>query len=88
MSLELEVLDQLLSGPMKLRILRKVFDSDERFVQAIQGLLKGGDIKISDQRGSTLPEWRWRVFVASGDLVAKLDEFQADLTEQGTQKFS
>ena len=88
MSLELEVLDQLLGGPMKLSTLRKFFESDKRFVQAISGLLHGGDIEISDERQSALPEWRWRRLIADGDLVANVDELLADLTEQGARKVS
>ena len=48
MSLELETLDQLLGGQMPVAVIRLIFPSDERFQQAMLGLLAGGDIELVD----------------------------------------
>jgi hypothetical protein len=88
MSLEIETLDQLGGhGVEPLKIIRKVYPSDEHFLRGIYGLLKGGDVlllKGSDE----VPEWQWSELFQDGGVLKSIDGFKLKLTDQGTKRIS
>ena len=85
-SVETEILDQLLGGGLSLKILRMVSPSDERFLQAILGLLRSGDLIVLGSDGSEVADWRWRALFRDGEVMAGLEEYQAQITDQGAER--
>lgn len=88
MSLELEVLDQLLTGRIKLQVLHDFFQSNDHFGKAILGLVECGDIELFDRSGSRIPTWRCRELFADWGAALSLSDVYADATEQGVQKLT
>jgi hypothetical protein len=88
MSLELEVIDQLDTGRMKLQVLREIFQSNDHFGKAILGLVECGDIELFDKSGTRIPTWKCRELFADWGAALSLDDVYADATEQGIEKLS
>lgn len=88
MILELEVIDQLLSGRMKLQVLRQLFDSDEHFQKAILGLVACGDIVLLRENGDQLQEWDCRALFEDRGLKSEANAVFADATEEGAKKIA
>jgi hypothetical protein len=84
---EMETLDQLLSGDQKLSVLRKVFPSDQRFVQGIAGLLRDGDVLLLTE-GVEVAEWQVRTLFRDGEVLRTLDRYALRLTHTGAQKIA
>ena len=84
MSLELETLDQLLGGPMPLVVIRSIFPSDERFQQALLGLLAGGDLELVDGGDGVVPHWNWRSSLAAAEAAS----LSLRLTERGAKRIA
>jgi len=87
-SIEIEILDQLSAGGMTLGVLRAVSPGDERFLQAIHGLLRAGDIELFARDGSAVPDWKWRELLEERSLPGDFDQFQAQVTDQGAAKIA
>lgn len=86
-SLELETLDQLQGGDQKLNVIRQVFASDERFVQAIAGLLREGDVELLAE-GVVVPEWKVQALLRDGELLHNLGHYTLHLTDQGAHRIA
>lgn len=84
-SLELETLDQLQGGDQKLSVIRQVFPSDERFVQAIAGLLREGDVVLLTEE-VVVPQWKVQALLRDGELLRDLGQYTLHLTDQGARK--
>jgi hypothetical protein len=82
---ELETLDQLLGGDLKLSVIRRVFQSDQRFVEGLGGLLRDGDVTLFAD-GVAVPEWKVRELFRDGAVLTSLPEYVLHLTEKGAQK--
>jgi hypothetical protein len=84
-SLELETLEQLQGGEQRLSVIRQVFASDERFVQAIAGLLREGDVMLLAD-GAVVPEWKVQALFRDKELFRNLGNYTLRLTDQGARK--
>jgi hypothetical protein len=49
---EMETLDQLLGGEMRLTIIRQLYDSDQSFTRGTHRLLQSGDVRLLDDSHS------------------------------------
>jgi hypothetical protein len=87
-SAEMETLDQLLGGEMRLNIIRQVYDSDDAFMRGTLGLLQSGDVKLFDESHTEVPRWRWRPLFEQGEVLSALESFTLDVTETGAAKVS
>ena len=85
-SLELETLDQLLGGDMRLDIVRKVWPDDERFVVGIKALVVAGDVLLLTSGIAEVPNWRWRQLFDDGLVLTELGGFSLRLTDQGSAR--
>ena len=86
-SLELETLDQLQGRDQKLSMIRQVFASDERFVQAIASLLREGDVVLLSE-GVVVPEWKVQALLRDGELLSNLGHYALHLTDQGARRIA
>jgi hypothetical protein len=84
-SSELETLDQLLGGDLRLEVISKLFPSREAFEQGIRGLLSCGDVILVNHAGDEVPDWRWRELF-SGSRLQELEHLQLRITPQGARK--
>lgn len=87
MSLELETLDQLLTGSMPLRIIRELYPDDRAFATSIHALLRNGDVLLMS-KGVEVPRWQWRDLFEAGGVIQEIQWFELDLTEQGARRVS
>ena len=85
---EMETLDQLLGGGMRLSIIRRFYDSDESFTRGTLGLLQSGDVRLLDQSHTEVPRWRWRPLFEHGEVLTGLESFTLDVTDAGAAKVS
>ena len=58
MSPELETLDQLLGGELPLSVVRRLYPSDEEFLEGIRSLLFCGDVSLLASDGTLMSTWR------------------------------
>jgi hypothetical protein len=86
-SLELETLDQLQGKDQGLSVVRQVFPSDERFVQAIAALLRDGDVVLLTE-GVVVPQWKVQALLRDGELLRDLGHYTLHLTDQGARKIA
>jgi hypothetical protein len=84
MSPELETLDQLLGGDLTLAVVRGLFETDERFVQAVLAMLDVGEIRLY-ANGVEVPRWRWRDML-SAPGQSGLAEPRLTITEAGARR--
>ena len=56
LSPELETLDQLQGGDLSLELVAKLFPSFDDFRRGVQGMLSSGDVVLTAQDGSEVPE--------------------------------
>jgi len=61
MSPELETLDQLLGGDMRLSVIAELFESTATFQQGVLGLLECGDVTLIGPNSDAVPDWQWRL---------------------------
>ena len=80
---ELEVLDQLLGGPMPLQVIAGLFPNREHCHRAISAMLKDGQIEILDREGHPLPFWHFREESVLPGFRDRGTGFQAEITEKG-----
>ena len=87
MSPELETLDQLLSGPLSLAIIRRIFPDSDAFMRGILGLLTSGDVRLLEkERQDEVPSWRWRKLFVEGSVIDKWDDLKLNITDQGANR--
>jgi hypothetical protein len=85
---EMETLDQLLGGEMRLSIIRQLYDSDQSFTRGTMRLLQSGDVRLFDESHLEVPRWRWRPLFEEGEVLPALQSFTLDVTEAGAGKVS
>ena len=86
MSPELETLDQLAGGDLRLSIVRQLYSDDKAFMQGVFGLLSSGDVRLLTTDEVEVPSWRWRELFAEGAILKNLDHFVVTITDQGAKK--
>lgn len=79
MSPELETLDQLQGGDLPPSVVRKLYPDNVRFLDGVLGLLRSGDVRLTDKNGRDVPEWRW------GEALAEAGA-RLSLTDQGAKR--
>ena len=83
MSPELETLDQLLTGPLPLAIIRRVFPDSDAFTRGVLGLLTSGDVRLLENESQNeVPGWRWRELFIDGNVIQMLGNFELHITDQ------
>ena len=82
---EMETLDQLLGGDQKLSVIRRLFQSDERFTEGISGLLRDGDaVLLAD--GVAVPAWKVRELLRGAAILPSLADYILRITDKGARK--
>ena len=84
MSPELETLDQLQGGDLKLEIIAELYPSQEAFEQGVFGLLYCGDVLLKTVEGDEVPHWRWRELFVERGVREQLRNFKLGITQKGT----
>jgi hypothetical protein len=79
---ELETLDQLLGGDLRLEVISKLYPSREAFARGVLGLLAGGDLVVVTREGVEVPKWQWQG-VLSG---AGCEGLSLRITSQGARR--
>ena len=85
---ELETLDQLLGGNLRLPIVAQLFPTKERFSQGILNLLSSRDVILLDNEGGEVPQWKWREFFVEGTILDQMEHFTLCVTAQDASKVS
>ncbi len=85
---ELETLDQLQSGDVKLDVIRKVWPDDERFLVGVKSLAISGDVLLLTSDAAEVPQWQLRQLFDHGSVLTNLASFALRLTEQGTARIA
>jgi len=67
MSSELELLDQLMGGPLSLTTARKIFADERRFLHAAAAMLSDGQIRLLSEGGPEVPHWKWAEVLSGAD---------------------
>ena len=88
LSPEMETLDQLLGGEMRLNIVRRLYDSDQSFTRGILSLLQAGDVRLLDDAHAEVPNWRRRALFDDGEVLSALHSFTLEVTAAGAAKVS
>jgi hypothetical protein len=83
MSLEVEVLDQLLGGDLPLNVIAGLFPDADHCRRAIQAMLIDGQIRIVDAGGATIPDWRYRELQFEPDFWASGTPYRMAITDFG-----
>ena len=83
MSPELETLDQLHGGDLKLEIVAKLYPSQEAFECGVLGLLSCRDVRLLNCDGEEVPEWQWKELLARRHLFHQL---KLGITTQGAKR--
>ena len=86
MSAELETLDQLAGGDLRLSIIRGLYPDDSAFTLGVLGLLSCGDVRLLTADAIEVPAWRWRELFAEGSVLKELDRYLLTVTDQGAKK--
>ena len=85
---EIETLDQLLGGALRLNVIRRFYGSDQHFTRGTLRLLQGGDVRLFDDSHSEVPRWRWRPLFVEGEVLSALRSFTLDVTDSGAARVS
>lgn len=80
---EMETIDQLLCGEMRLSVIRQLYDADQAFLDGIYGLLVHGDVRLYDEAHAEVPQWRWRLLFEAGEALTKLPDLLLEVMEAG-----
>ena len=87
MSPELETLDQLLTGEMPLRIVRRFFADDGSFKTSIYRMVENEDIELRDENGRQITKWQLRELMSLPGTSAILQKRIA-ITENGVRRIA
>ena len=86
MAPELETLDQLLGGPMRLELIRSLYGDFDSFSKATLSMLRAGEVRLLDNSGE-VPNWRWPQILLREDHHV-LSGFMLGLTPHGELRIS
>jgi hypothetical protein len=86
MSVELETLDQLAGGDLRLSIIRRLYPDDKAFSRGVLGLLSCCDVRLLTADAIEVPAWRWRELFVEGSVLKELDRYWLTITDQGGEK--
>jgi len=62
---ELEVLDQLLAGPMPIALVRRIFDDEQSFRRALLAMLYAGDLRLLRDEWTEVRSWEWQAVLSN-----------------------
>jgi hypothetical protein len=85
MSPELETLDQLLSGPLPVVVLRRLYDSDEHFVRGIAAMLHVGEVRLLEN-GTNVPSFRWQSVLEPSEREGRTEKLELEITDAGLRR--
>jgi hypothetical protein len=85
---ELETLDQLLAGDLRLAVIRELYPDDVAFLRGVLGLLNCGDACLLSDDQDEIPMWQWRQLFNEGAALKRLVELNLRITEQGARRIS
>jgi hypothetical protein len=85
LSPELETLDQLLGGDLRLEVVAQFFPSHEEFEMGVIGLLSCGDIVLL-AGDEVVPSWRWKELLTRENVPAETEFLSLRITTQGVRK--
>ena len=85
MSPELETLDQLQGGDLRLDVVAKLFPSSEDFERGVLGLLSSGDVKLKTDSGLDVPNWKWKGYFTKAGTGKNLNSLKLGITPQGAR---
>jgi len=88
MSPEMETLDQLLGGELRLTVILPLYPDQTSFLQGLFGLLSSGDVSLQTTDKMDVPEHRWNQLFRDGTLLNELERFQLKITPQGARRIS
>jgi hypothetical protein len=88
MSPALETLDQLLGGDLPLKVIRTLFDEEERFVQALLAMLNAGEVRLLDADGFEFERWQWRGILTDPSSLEATTGQQLTITQVGCSRIS
>ena len=88
MSPEMETLDQLLGGELRLTVILSLYQDQTSFLQGLFGLLSSGDVSLQTTDKLDVPEHRWNQLIRDGTLLNELERFQLRITPQGARRIS
>ncbi len=80
----MEVIDQLITGPMQLDVLRAVFASEQRFVDVIASMMADDLLALTDKETGPVEHWKVRDVLAD---PARWTACDLDLTGKGAATF-
>jgi hypothetical protein len=85
LSPELETLDQLLGGDLRLEVVARLFPSHEAFQRGIIGLLSSGDVVLVAQ-AEEIPSWRWKQLFSHELVPSETESISVKITAEGVRK--
>ena len=88
MSPELETLDQLLGGELRLTIIQGLYPDEAAFMKGVLGLLASGDVRLFSVDDTEVPRWRWRELFGGGSVMSALDNMKLRITDQGIKRIA
>jgi len=81
---ERDTLDQLCGGDMTVACVRRIYDTDDRFIRAILVMLDQGDLRLL-RGGVEVPKWEHRQTM---ELPNLWDSVVLSVTDAGASKVS
>ena len=85
-SAELETLDQLLGGDIRLGTIAALFPSREEFSRGVLGLLSSGDVILLTLDKNEVPRWRWSELFSSNSVLQQFEYLQLRITPRGARR--
>lgn len=86
MSLELEVLDQLLGGDLPLSVISRLFAEAHHRDRAIAAMLRDGSVELLGPDGSAVPQWHLRDVLADPANRESSAPYMLSLTRKGAAR--
>ena len=85
MSVEREVLDQLLGGDLSLEIIAGLFPDLGHCRQAIGAMLDDGQVLLLDSSGNQIPKWRYRGLQSQPEFWSVGTPYRLSITDSGVK---
>ena len=88
MSPEVETLDQLLSGPLLLEVIRGLYPDHQRFRRGVSALLQTEGVLLLTPGGDEVPKWRWDEVLAEAEtsVANEKTSHRLSITEAGVRR--
>jgi hypothetical protein len=86
MSSELETLDQLEGGDLRLSVVRGFYPDDDAFNLGVLGQLSRGDVRLLTADQTEVPRWPWRELFVVGVALNELDHYVLSITDREAKK--